>query len=191
MQNEIFQILIELQGSKPKIWRRILVPSNYLLSDFHKIIQVSMGWTNSHLHQFIKDKTFYTQRMKDDDMWDERDHVDYKKIKVSDLLKTKEETIIYEYDYGDRWSHDVILEEILPMDDKIKYPVCIGGEMNCPPEDCGGIGGYYGMLAILKQPGHDEYNSYIEWLGGEFDPELFDKDEVNILLRMIFKMKTS
>lgn len=183
MTKKVYQIQVALKGFKPKIWRRLLIPSDLLLSDFHKIIQTSIGWTNSHLHQFIKNRTFYTKRMPDDDLWNEMNNVDYKKIKISDLLKKEKEKIVYEYDFGDSWEHDVILEKILPLDDKINYPVCLKGKMNCPPEDCGGIYGYSEMLEILKQPDHEEYESYIEWLGGEFDPEYFDKDKVNELLR--------
>ena len=182
MTRNIYQIQISLKEFKPKIWRRILVQSDLLLSDFHKIIQTSMGWTNSHLHHFIKNRTFYTLKMKDDDLWDEMDNLDYKEMKISDLLKKEKERIIYEYDFGDGWEHDILLEKILPFDEKLKYPICISGKMNCPPEDCGGVWGYSNMLEILKQPEHEEYDSYIEWLGGEFDPEYFDQDEVNDLL---------
>ena len=142
-----------------------------------------MGWTNSHLHQFIKNQTYYSMRMPENDLWDEMNDVDYKKMKISDLLKNEKEKITYEYDFGDSWYHDVILEKILPVDEKLKYPVCLAGKMNCPPEDCGGVWGYSDMLEILKQPDHEEYDSYIEWLGGPFDPEHFDKDIVNEMLR--------
>jgi len=182
MTKKIFQIQIALKGFKPKIWRRILIPSDLLLSDFHMVIQKTMGWTNSHLHQFIKNRTFYTLRMQDDDLWDEMDNVDYKKMKISDLLKIEKEKIVYEYDFGDSWEHDIILEKILPIDNNIKYPVCLTGKMNCPPEDCGGVWGYSDMLEVLKNPDHEEYESYIEWLGEEFDPEFFDKNEINKLL---------
>jgi hypothetical protein len=182
MAKNIYQIQISLKGFKPRIWRRILIQSDLLLSDFHKIIQTSMGWTNSHLHHFIKNRTFYTLKMKDDDLWDEMDNVDYKEMKIFDLLKKEKEIIIYEYDFGDSWEHEILLEKILPFGEKLKYPVCIAGKMNCPPEDCGGVWGYSKMLEILKQPEHEEYDSYIEWLGGEFDPEYFNQDEVNDLL---------
>lgn len=183
MTSKIYQIQIALKGFKPKIWRRLLVPSDLLLSDFHKIIQITMGWTNSHLHQFIKNRTFYTVRMQDDDLWDEMGNVDYKKIKVSDLLKKEKEKIVYEYDFGDGWEHDIILEKILPIDRNTKYPICLTGKNNCPPEDCGGVWGYADMLEVLKDPEHEEYESYIEWLGEEFNPKYFDKEEVNKLLR--------
>ncbi len=183
MANNIYQIQIALKGFKPKIWRRILIPSDLLLSDFHKIIQTTMGWTNSHLHQFIKNRNFYSVRMLDDDLWDEMKTTDYKQMRVSDLLKKEKEKIIYEYDFGDGWEHDIILEKILPNDNNIKYPICLSGKMSCPPEDCSGVWGYADMLEVLKQPDHEEYEEYIEWVGGEFDPEYFNKDEVNKLLK--------
>ncbi|MDP2422934.1 MAG: plasmid pRiA4b ORF-3 family protein [Bacteroidales bacterium] len=182
MTKEIFQIQIALRGFKPKIWRRLLIPSGLKLADLHNIIQTAMGWSDEHLHQFIKNRTFYTVRMKDDLFWGDLDNVDYKNIKVSDLLSLEKEQIIYEYDFGDGWEHDIILEKILPFDAAFKHPVCLKGKMNCPPEDCGGIWGYANMLEILIQPDHEEYENYIEWLGDEFDPEFFDIDEVNELL---------
>lgn len=183
MPKKIYQIQIALQGSKPKIWRRVLIPSDLLLSEFHMIIQITMGWTNSHLHHFIQDRTFYTVRRQDDDWWDEMNNVDYKKIKISDLLQKEKEKIIYEYDFGDGWEHDIVLEKIVPIDNQSKYPICLAGKMNCPPEDCGGVWGYSDMLEVLQDPEHENYESYIEWIGEEFDPEYFDKNEVNILLR--------
>ncbi len=185
MTKQIYQIQIALKGIKPKIWRRLLIPSDLMLSDFHYIIQTSMGWTNSHLHQFIKNRTFYSYKHIDDDMWDEMNNIDYikKKIRISDLLKLEKDRITYEYDFGDGWIHEVILEKILPLDDQIKYPICLTGKMTCPPEDCGGILGYSNMLEILKQPKHKEFRSYKKWLGGDFDPNYFDKDELNEFLQ--------
>jgi hypothetical protein len=183
MAKKIYQIQIELLGFKPKIWRKILVPSNLKLHDFHLIIQSTMGWTNSHLHQFLKNETSYILIMSLDDIIEGMNTVDYRKMKISDLLYKENDKLIYEYDFGDGWEHDIILKKILPVEPNIKYPVCLDGKMNCPPEDCGGIFGYADMLKILKQPKHKEYDSYIEWLGEEFDPTFFDINEINELLR--------
>jgi len=182
MTKMTYQIQIALRGSKPKIWRRILVPSDLLLSDFHKIIQTTMGWTNSHLHQFIKNRTYYSRKMADDDFWGEMDNVDYSKMKISDLLKKEKDKIIYEYDFGDGWEHDIILEKIDTNGENKNIPTCLTGKNNCPPEDCGGIWGYADMLEILKHSDHEEYEDYIEWLGEEFDPKYFDKNEINEML---------
>jgi len=183
MTKEIFQIQITLEGSKPKIWRRVLIPSDLLLSHLHKIIQTSMGWTNSHMHQFIKNGTYYTAN--ENNMFDDMDGIDYKKkkIRISTLLKQEKDTLVYEYDFGDGWLHKILLEKILPVDDKVKYPVVVDGNMHCPPEDCGGVWGYADMLKILKKSDHEEYESYMEWLGGEFDPKYFNIDEINDMLK--------
>ncbi len=184
MADQIFQIQIALKGTKPKIWRRILIQSDKSLLDFHKIIQTTMGWTNSHLHHFIKDQTFYTIRYPNDDLWGFSNNVDYKKkkIKISDLLRLVKDKIAYEYDFGDGWLHVITLEKILPYDSTQKYPICIAGKRNCPPEDCGGIWGYAGMLQVLENPAHEEYSDLTDWLGEDFDPEYFDKTEINALL---------
>jgi len=185
----IYQIQIALTRYQPKIWRRVLIQPDLPLSDFHLAIQIVMGWENSHLHQFIKNKTFYTERLQDDWGWGDMNNVDYKDLKISDLLEKEKDKIDYEYDFGDSWHHDVILEKILPADDKLKYPICTDGKLACPPEDCGGIWGYANLLEILKNPKHEEYEEYLEWFGGEFDPNHFDKDAVNKILKKFIKFK--
>jgi hypothetical protein len=178
-KKEIFQIKIFLKRSKPKIWRRILVPSDMKLFDLHKVLQTTMGWTNSHLHQFIKDGVYYTEKMADDDFWDDAMSVDYKKMKVSSLLDYVKDKMMYEYDFGDGWEHEILLEKVLPFDKNLLLPVCLDGRMNCPPEDCGGTWGYENMLEILNQPEHPEYKDTKEWLSEDFDPGHFSIDEVN------------
>lgn len=185
MPNKTYQIKISLQGSKPSIWRRVLIPSDMSLPDFHKVIQTTMGWTNSHLHQFVKNRTYYSPEMEDESLWDEEDDddLDYSKFKVSDLLKKTKDKMKYEYDFGDGWEHVVVLEKIEDERMDIKDVTCLAGENNCPPEDCGGIWGYYNLLEILKDPEHEEYEEYSDWLGDEFDPTYFDIEEVNDMLR--------
>ncbi len=183
MPAHIYQLTITLQNSNPAIWRRILIPSDLLLSDLHKVIQTAMGWTNSHLHQFIRDHTFYTVKMEGDDFWEDLDNVDYTGMKVSELLDENRDTLLYEYDFGDGWAHEIKLDQVLPPDPELRHPVCLDGAMNCPPEDIGGVWGYAQMLGVLRQPHHEERAHYLEWLGEDFDPEYFNKDEVNALLR--------
>ena len=179
----IYQLKITLIDSRPKIWRRLLVDEDVLLSDLHKIIQTVMGWTNSHLHQFIKDKTFYTVRMPDDDYWDEMDNSDYKRIRLNELLRFVKNSIVYEYDYGDSWEHEIMLEKFLKPDDSVKYPICTDGKMKCPPEDVGGVFGYKTMLKVLRNPNDKEYESYINWLGGTFDYTEFEINKINNQLK--------
>lgn len=179
MGNWIYKLRITLIGSRPRIWRRILVEEDILLSDLHKVIQTTMGWTNSHLHQFRKDEAFYTQKMPDDDLWEEMNNVDYKGVKLNELLRFVKKTIIYEYDFGDGWMHEILLEKFLKPDPDVKYPVCIDGALKCPPEDVGGMGGYMRMLKVLRNPNNREYESFITWLGGNFDHKEFDLSMVN------------
>ena len=173
----IYQLKISIRNSKPLIWRRILVDAKVLLPDLHKIIQTTMGWGNSHLHQFIKGKIYYSlidEENEDDDFGMQED---YTNIKLSDVLFQEKTKISYEYDFGDGWEHDILLEKI--SDEKISHPICIKGQLACPPEDCGGIWGYYNILEILKDPKHEEYESYKDWLSPDFDPEYFDLEEIN------------
>lgn len=148
----IYQIQLSLLGSKPKIWRRVLIQSDMLLSEFHKVIQTSMGWTNSHLHVFNKNETCYAEKTAADSTWEELGHVDYQEMKVSDLLINEGERILYGYDFGDGWEHEMILEKILPGEEnELEKPICLAGKMNCPPEDCGGIGGYSKYAGNIKE----------------------------------------
>jgi len=187
----IFQIRIDLARYRPKIWRRLLVRSDLPLYDFHLAIQIAMGWENSHLHQFIKDKKFYSEQLEEDWTWDDSHNVDYEGMTISDLLEKEKDKIEYEYDFGDGWVHEIKLEKILPADNTMKSSVCTGGALACPPEDCGGIWGYAQMLEALKDPHHEQHDETLEWIGEEFDPELFDLEVVNKLLKKHVKYKKS
>ncbi len=175
----IYQLKITLKRAKPPIWRRIQLSGDTLLPDLHKIIQATMGWTNSHLHQFIHQRMFFGPP----DPMGMMDLEDYRKIKVSDLLQKEKAKMSYEYDFGDGWEHEVLLEKILEKDPKVKYPVCLKGKNACPPEDCGGVWGYADLVQVMQDPQHEEHEEMKEWLGGELDPEAFDLDEVNRRLR--------
>lgn len=178
MAKKTYQIQVVLKGSKPKIWRRLLIDSNILLVDLHRIIQTTMGWTNSHLHIFSDGIVEYSPKE-----FEVENAKDSRIVRLDKILKEEKSKINYVYDFGDNWEHDLILEKILPPDNQSQIPKCIAGKRKCPPEDCGGIWGYSDMLEILKQPDHEEYESYIEWLGYIFDPAYFDKDEINERLR--------
>jgi hypothetical protein len=178
MAQKIFQIQISLNGFKPKIWRRIQLKSDTLLPDLHDIIQITMGWKNYHLHQFIKNREFYAEPSLEDEMGT----IDYSKIKLSAMLKKEKDSMKYEYDFGDGWIHTILLEKILPVDPNTMYPVCLAGKLHCPPEDCGGVWGYSDLLEILKDPKHEDYEDSIEWLGDDFDPNEFNLELINAYL---------
>jgi hypothetical protein len=107
---------------------------------------------------------------------------DENKYKVSQLLKKEKDTLKYEYDFGDSWEHKIVLEKIIPYDGSVKVPTCIKGKRACPPEDCGGIWGYQNFLEAIQDPSHLEHEEMLEWVGGEFDPELLNIEETNSAL---------
>ncbi|HET91351.1 MAG TPA: plasmid pRiA4b ORF-3 family protein [Chloroflexi bacterium] len=174
----IYQIKITLKGSKPPIWRRVLVHSDVTLEKLHYIIQDAMGWTNSHLHQFIVGGTYYGESHPDyglDDMIDER------RMRLEEIA-SEGDKFIYEYDFGDSWEHVVLVEKVLEPETGQRYPVCIKGKRACPPEDVGGVWGYEEFLETIRDPDHPDHEEYLEWVGDDFDPEAFDLEETNDLL---------
>lgn len=186
----IYQLKITLKGSKPPIWRRILVPSNIDLGEFHGILQIVLGWTDSHLHQFISGRTMYGTPVDEFGVDLEMECEDETKYKLSQLLKRGKDSLNYEYDFGDGWEHKIVLEKILPYDGSVKVPTCIKGKRACPLEDCGGIWGYDNLLEVIKDPSHPEHREMLEWIGGEFDPEFFDIEETNSTLIEYFSHDT-
>ncbi|MDP2302427.1 MAG: plasmid pRiA4b ORF-3 family protein [Ignavibacteria bacterium] len=181
--NEVYQFKISLNNSKPLIWRRIIVPSTYSFWDLHVAIQDSMGWLDYHLHMFEIKNPMTNIKIEigmSDDEYEAFDRIvlsDHK-VKISKYFNEKNRNARYEYDFGDSWIHTIKFEKIIQAKVGEKYPKCIAGKMACPPEDCGGIGGYYNLLSVLSDPKNEEYTEMIEWLGGEFNPEIFDPTDV-------------
>ena len=178
--DHVCQFKIELQEIKPQIWRRIRVPASYTFWDLHVAIQDSMGWTDTHLHEF-QIKNPKTGRKVNIGLPDE----DFgRKVspgwekKIADFFTPANPKAEYTYDFGDNWRHIISLEDILPRQKGVDYPMCVGGERACPPEDCGSSYGYEKFLDIVMDPGHEEHDSMLEWAGGEFHPEHFDCAEV-------------
>ena len=177
----IYQVKVTLKGSKPPIWRRILVASDTRLGKLNRILQDVMGWTDSHLHQFIVGQTYYGVPDPDFDL----DVRSERTVPLNRVLQEPKDKIIYEYDFGDSWEHELLLEKVLPPDPAIRYPICVTGKRACPPEDCGGIWGYAELLEALASPNHPEHASMLEWAGDDFDPEAFDLEDVNSMLRQV------
>jgi len=173
-----YQLKIILRGSKPPIWRRFIVPDSITLPKLHQVIQIVMGWTDTHLHEFIVGGTSYGVP---DPEWPS-DSMNEARVKVNRLLNKEKEKLLYLYDFGDGWEHVIELEKIIIGDTTSSKPRCLAGKRACPPEDCGGIYGYYQFLEAIKDPDHPEHENMIEWLGGNIDPDFFDIDEVNEVL---------
>lgn len=174
----VYRLKVTLRRTKPPIWRRFLVPGDITLKRFHDSLQAVMGWTDSHLHQFeargvlygTSDREFGLQRVSEG------------KTTLDQVLRRPKDRMRYEYDFGDSWEHDIVLEEILPPQPEGCYPVILAGKMACPPEDVGGIPGYSHFLASLAKPRHPEHREMMEWVGGTFDPERFDAREATLAI---------
>jgi hypothetical protein len=142
-----------------------------------------MGWTNSRLHQFVAGTKFYG--VPDPDYADMgTEMLNEKRYCAADLAEVGKK-FVYEYDFGDGWEHEVKVEKLLPANAEFKHPICLGGEQACPPEDCGGILGYYRLLETLANPKDPEHEQMKEWIGGEWDAEYFNQAGTNADLKRI------
>lgn len=193
-QLAVYYLRVTLKDSEPTIWRDILVPSDLTLDRLHYVIQAAMGWENTHLHQFIAEKVLYTDDDTDSNNRDEygldaddsNEHDrNEKQYTVSQLLTKETASILYEYDPGDSWTHHIELKKILPADSLAHLPRCIKGKQACPPEDCGGIWGYADMLDAIQNAKNADSDEVLAWCGDNFNPDHFDIDEVNRVLRYL------
>jgi hypothetical protein len=171
----VYQLKVTLKYLRPPIWRRLLIASTANLSELHKVLQIVMGWTNSHLHDFSIGNDQYGEPHEEffDTMKDES------KFRLDQLLRREKEKLLYNYDYGDGWEHEVLLEKILPFKHDMTLPLCIKGKRSCPPEDIGGIPGYAMFLEAINDSLHPEHEEMREWVGDDFDAEYFDIHEIN------------
>jgi hypothetical protein len=179
----LFQFKVTLLESKPPIWRRIQVKDSSL-DKLHERIQTAMGWTNSHLHQFEIDGERCGDPELLDDGVEDFGCVDSTVTKISEIIPKdgKRCQFLYEYDFGDGWEHEVLFEGCLKAEKGGRYPLCVEGERNCPPEDVGGVWGYAEFLEAIGDPEHEQHDEFVEW-AGDFDPEVFDAGETTKAMR--------
>jgi Plasmid pRiA4b ORF-3-like protein len=179
---DIYQIKVTLLGTKPPIWRRLLVPAHMTLAQLHDVLQIAMGWQNGHMHEFRIGRRYFGKpdpeyrTMGMDPVENERT------VRLPDVLRKTGPKLIYTYDLGDSWEHSIVLEKQLPVDPTAKYPVCTDGQLACPPEDCGGIPGFYDLVEAIADPNHEQHKELKDWLGYVFDPIDFSIDSVNQML---------
>jgi len=177
--SQVYQFMIALEAIWPPIWRRIQVPATYTFWDLHVAIADAMGWQDYHLHEFemadpntgdkviigIPDEEFLD---------DERVVLPDDRQRIARYFTPDNNRARYIYDFGDGWQHRIELEKIVPREENVKYPSCLAGKRACPPEDCGGFGGYGRLLEALADPDDEEHEDLLIWAGAEFDPEVFD-----------------
>lgn len=177
----VYQLKIELANSRPSIWRRVLVPGYVTLAVLHHVIQFTMGWEDDHLHSFsCKGRRFSTPFDGADDFFSEDKDEDESQVRLNELLSRPRSSMRYEYDFGDCWEHKITLEKIFEADPRCQErAICLDGRMSGPPEDCGGLWGYYDLLDALKDSTHERHEELVEWAGPYLDAEAFDLESVN------------
>ena len=170
---QIATLRIELLDTDPLIWRQLEVSTSSTLKDLHTLIQAAMGWANQHLWEFRVGRQVYGQPMSGE-AWGSPTIVNAGKVRLADLLKPRKTVIDYTYDMGDSWEHRLTITDVRPVDPALVYPRYLGGERPAPPEDCGGVPGFYAALEARDDPNHPEHQDIVDWLDG-YDPEHFDE----------------
>ncbi len=179
-----YELTVTLCEFEPEIWRRLVVPGNATFGWLHAVIQVAMGWTNSHLHQFpVGEQVISNSTFELDDLVGSPRVLDEDLVTLMEIAPQKGILLPYEYDFGDSWDHLITVEDILDPDpEAARVARCLDGAGACPPEDCGGLPGYADLIKILRQPKHKAMK---EWLGRPFDPDAFDVEATNTFLRKL------
>ncbi len=181
------QFLIILANTDPVVWRRIQVPESCSFWDLHVAIQDAMGWLDCHLHEFrvtIDSRDSRGGRVErfgipvDDALEQPRVQPDWT-VKVSAVMGRNDLPILYAYDFGDDWQHMIMCEGAAQREHHTTYPRCVSGARRCPPEDCGGAHGYVEFLEAVRNPGHERHIELLEWVGGSFDPDVFDATSIH------------
>jgi hypothetical protein len=181
--SQVYQFKVTLLGIEPEIWRRIQVPARYSFWALHVAIQDSMGWLDYHLHLFRLREPESGDSVEigipmENPFEDEIPFMPGWDVPIAQYFREAGDTSEYLYDFGDDWQHLVIFEGKVDRVAKTRYPKCVAGSRACPPEDCGGVGGYENVLCVMADPTDDEYESMMEWLGGQYDPDAFEPTQV-------------
>lgn len=180
-----FQLAISLAYTDPEIWRRVEVPDSFSLAELHTLIQLVMGWQDSHLHNFQAGKRVYGPQLADDYL--NEPILDESRFSLSDLQNELLQGMLYTYDFGDNWEHVVLLEKVSPRTESRSIPVVLDGANACPPEDIGGVAVYQEFLEFLGGSGDEELMEIFNTEGfNSFDPTYFDKNLINKVLRSWF-----
>lgn len=185
---DLVQVKISIKNCSIPVWRRAIVPTAYTLFDLHNVIQAAIGWTDSHLSGFFIGTTMYVdKKIQVDDM--NEDNEDERSVVVRTILNKLPKQIMYTYDFGDSWNHEIKFERFITPKAGVIYPTCVGGSGACPPEDVGGVGGYDTFLEAVKYPKRKANREILEWYGYgdehelQFNPISFDIDTANMELR--------
>ena len=170
------QLRVSLRDTE--VWRRVLVPASMTLRQLHAVLQTAMGWEDYHLHLFDVDGVLYGD-VEEIEGWPLGDEETFTLAHAADAVRE----FVYEYDFGDSWHHDIVIEQTMPSVGA-GTPHLVDGAGACPPEDCGGAGGFEHLLEVLADPTDEEHEDMLEWVGGSYDPGAFDIASVNAALEL-------
>lgn len=175
----VYRVRVTLEYTDPPIWRLLQVPGRFTLAQLHDAIQVSMGWEDDHLHGFDIDGARYGPPRSGPPNPFGRAERDERKTRLAGVVHRIGAEFRYVYDFGDSWQHLVEIEDVADPDTDTRLASCEAGEGACPPEDCGGIPGYYHLLDVMDDPDHPDYETLTDEHGGIFRPDRFDVGSVN------------
>jgi len=171
---------VELLDVEPMVWRRFVAASETKLPKFNRMLEAVMGWEGYHLHMFeVADLRIGQPDEFSFDIIDERS------VTAEQLLSRVGSQLLWSYDFGDSWQHNVIVEAVEAPSPDVRYPMCTAGQQACPPEGCGGVFGYDHLRAVLADPAHAEYEHLRDWAGAGFDPDAFDQIAATARLRRV------
>jgi hypothetical protein len=187
-EDEIATLRIDLLDTEPPIWRTLEVPTSMTLAALHQTVQAAMGWWDQHFWEMRIGAQHFAPDP-GDDIWDGEPPRDAAAIRLRDVLKGRRTVIDYVYDMGDSWEHRLLLTDVRAGDPDGEYPRWTGGERACPPEDCGGLPGFYAVLDALADPTHPDHGEVTEWHKG-YDPEAIDEEVARIALSRIARRRT-
>ena len=182
LKASIYRFKVSLLDIEPEIWRLVEVPETYTFWDLHVAIQDAMGWLDYHLHAFVPDTLRDSGAVRigiPEGPIDDEYQAGWT-VPIARYFANPGNAARYDYDFGDAWSHEVRLVAVEPRERGVKYPRCVGGKRACPPEDCGGVPGYYRLLEVLADPHDIEHEEMVEWLKGHaknyfpYRPDAFD-----------------
>jgi len=179
MNKTIRQLKVTLRQVKPPAWRRIEVESDLTLGELSPVLESAMGWMGGHLHVFDVGGARYGTPDPD---WG-TDDLDENRFRLGDMLPKVGMKMRWNYDFGDGWEHDVLVEAISLPQRGHEYPACVAGRRACSSEDCGGPWSYTGLLEAVANPDHPEHEELRCWLPPGFDPARFDLEETNAAMR--------